>query len=303
MEADIEWLAAGDPAIRWQALRDLAGAAETVYGPERARVATEGWGAAVLGRQGEDGHWRVASAEWPEAPTLYSLLLLRSLGVDPDGPEARRAVDRVQEGVRWLYWDQRPFFDGEVEPCINGGVLAAGAYFGVAPDALVYRLLGEQLADGGWNCEAANGSTRSSFHTTVCVLEGLLEVERSRGPDPAVTAARERAYEYLLERRLHRRATTGEPIDPSWATFPFPTYWRYDVLRALDHLREAGVARDERMDEALAMVAGARDAHGRWPLGPAYRFDHVGVAMDEGEGKPSRWVTLRAARVLSALAA
>lgn len=245
MEADIEWLAAGDPAIRWQALRDLAGAAETVYGPERARVATEGWGAAVLGRQGEDGHWRVASAEWPEAPTLYSLLLLRSLGVDPDGPEARRAVDRVQEGVRWLYWDQRPFFDGEVEPCINGGVLAAGAYFGVAPDALVDRLLGEQLADGGWNCEAANGSTRSSF----------------------------------------------------------PTYWRYDVLRALDHLREAGVARDERMDEALAMVAGARDAHGRWPLGPAYRFDHVGVAMDEGEGKPSRWVTLRAARVLSALAA
>lgn len=296
--ASVRWLLRGDPAIRWQTMRDLVGAPAAEYERERATVATNGWGAESLARQDEDGQWRVERAEWPLAPTLYSLQLLRHCGLDPLSEQARRAIARVREGVRWEFWGNAPFFDGEVEPCINGGVLAVGAYFGVASSKLLDRLLGEQLADGGWNCEAENGSVRSSFHTTICVLEGLLEYERSMGPAPVVTEARLRAEEYLLERRLLRRASTGKIIDTYWTRFPFPTYWRYDVLRALEHLRAAGRERDPRLSEPLDIVRRRRRQDGRWSLGEPYGFDHHGVALDPGRGKPSRWVTLRAARVL-----
>lgn len=296
--ASVRWLLRGDPAIRWQTMRDLIGAPAAEYERERATVATNGWGAESLARQDEDGQWRVERAEWPLAPTLYSLQLLRHCGLDPLSEQARRAIARVREGVRWEFWGNAPFFDGEVEPCINGGVLAVGAYFGVASSKLLDRLLGEQLADGGWNCEAEQGSVRSSFHTTICVLEGLLEYERSMGPAPVVTEARLRAEEYLLERRLLRRASTGKVIDTYWTRFPFPTYWRYDVLRALEHLRAAGRERDPRLSEPLDIVRRRRRQDGRWSLGEPYGFDHHGVALDPGRGKPSRWVTLRAARVL-----
>lgn len=296
--ASVRWLLRGDPAIRWQTMRDLVGAPAAEYERERATVATNGWGAESLARQDEDGQWRVERAEWPLAPTLYSLQLLRHCGLDPLSEQARRAIARVREGVRWEFWGNAPFFDGEVEPCINGGVLAVGAYFGAASSKLVDRLLSEQLADGGWNCEAENGSVRSSFHTTICVLEGLLEYERSMGPAPVVTEARLRAEEYLLERRLLRRASTGKVIDTYWTRFPFPTYWRYDVLRALEHLRAAGRERDPRLSEPLDIVRRRRRQDGRWSLGEPYGFDHHGVALDPGRGKPSRWVTLRAARVL-----
>lgn len=296
--ASVRWLLRGDPAIRWQTMRDLVGAPAAEYERERATVATNGWGAESLARQDEDGQWRVERAEWPLAPTLYSLQLLRHCGLDPLSEQARRAIARVREGVRWEFWGNAPFFDGEVEPCINGGVLAVGAYFGVASSKLLDRLLGEQLADGGWNCEAEQGSVRSSFHTTICVLEGLLEYERSMGPAPVVTEARLRAEEYLLERRLLRRASTGKIIDTYWTRFPFPTYWRYDVLRALEHLRAAGRERDPRLSEPLDIVRRRRRQDGRWSLGEPYGFDHHGVALDPGRGKPSRWVTLRAARVL-----
>lgn len=296
--ASVRWLLRGDPAIRWQTMRDLIGAPAAEYERERATVATNGWGAESLARQDEDGQWRVERAEWPLAPTLYSLQLLRHCGLDPLSEQARRAIARVREGVRWEFWGNAPFFDGEVEPCINGGVLAVGAYFGVASSKLLDRLLGEQLADGGWNCEAEQGSVRSSFHTTICVLEGLLEYERSMGPAPVVTEARLRAEEYLLERRLLRRASTGKIIDTYWTRFPFPTYWRYDVLRALEHLRAAGRERDPRLSEPLDIVRRRRRQDGRWSLGEPYGFDHHGVALDPGRGKPSRWVTLRAARVL-----
>lgn len=297
----VRWLLRGDPAIRWQTLRDLVGAPTAEYEAERADVAMRGWGAELLARQSDDGRWRVERAEWPLAPTLYSLQLLRQCGLDPRSEQARRAIARVQEGVRWEFWGDAPFFDGEVEPCINGGVLAVGAYFGVASSKLLDRLLGEQLADGGWNCEAENGSVRSSFHTTICVLEGLLEYERSIGPAPAVTQARLRAEEYLLERGLLRRASTGKVIDTYWTRFPFPTYWRYDVLRALEHLRAAGRGPDPRLSEPLGIVRRRRRQDGRWSLGEPYGFDHHGVALDPGRGKPSRWVTLRAARVLKHL--
>src|SRR5579872_339038 len=219
----IQWLldADSDPAIRWQTLRDLTDASTEEVAAERAKVATEGWGARLLALQGADGSW--AGAAWNHGwdSTMHVLTLLREMGLDPESSAARRAMELVRDRVVWQGWGPQggdhPFFVGEVEPCINGQVAASGAYFGQDVQGLVSRLLGEQLPDGGWNCEAENGSTRSSFNTTICVLEALLEYELAGGetgssPDPAVTAARLRGQEYLLERRLFRRRSTGAVI-------------------------------------------------------------------------------------------
>jgi hypothetical protein len=239
---------------------------------------------------------------------MHVLSLLREMGLDPASTEARRALGLVRDRVTWQgcgppECDSNPFFTGEVEPCINGQVAASGAYFGRDVRSIVERLLGEQLPDGGWNCEAPNGSSWSSFNTTICVLEALLEYERAAGSSPEVTAARLCGQEYLLERRLLRRRSTGEVIErdrkggAAWTRFAFPTWWHYDVLRGLDYLRSAGVTPDERVSEAIELVASKRDASGRWPLETRYP-GAMPVETDDGEGRPSRWNTLRAMRVL-----
>jgi hypothetical protein len=228
---------------------------------------------------------------------------LRSIGLDPTRGRARTAIGRVRDQFTWgPEFGDLPFFEGEVEPCINGGVLALGAYFGAASDRLVDRLLGEQLEDGGWNCEAERGSVRSSFHTTICVLEGLLEYEQAKGATASVTDARVRGHEYLLERRMFRRLSSGEVIDRSWTRFSFPTTWHYDLLRGLDYLRSAGVEPDERAGEAVGLVAKRRHQNGRWPLHHSHS-DRVHFDLEAGPGKPSRWNTLRALRVLDWYAA
>jgi hypothetical protein len=307
----IQWLLDSDPSIRWQTMRDLIGAPAEEIAAERAKVATEGWGARLLALQGADGSW--AGTAWNHGwnSTMHVLSLLREMGLDPASDEARRAVGLVRDHVRWMGWDWdgnwrgidfvgNPFFAGEVEPCINGQVAASGAYFGqdTHSERSLGLLLREQLPDGGWNCEAANGSTRSSFNTTICVLEALLEYELAGEPNAKVTEARLRGQEYLLERRLFRRKTTGEVIDPAWTRFSFPTWWHYDVLRGLEYLRKANIMPDERVAEAIELVESKRDRDGRWPL----ENQHPGtmpVEMDEGEGWPSRWNTLRALRVLN----
>lgn len=293
-ESVIHWLLDADPAIRWQVLRDLLHESDEVVAAERSRVASEGWGALLLDRQSPDGTW--GDGSW--RPNLYTLLLLRNLGLDPSSERARTAVSLVREQVTWgPEFGDSPFFEGEVEPCINGGTLAVGCYFGEISDRLLDRLLSEQLEDGGWNCEAERGSVRSSFHSTICVLEGLLEYENAKGFTSAVTDARARAHEYLLERRMLRRLSTGEVIDPAWTRLSFPTTWRYDVLRGLDYLRSAGVEPDERIAEAVEIVARKRDQNGQWPLDHTHP-DPVGLDMESGAGEPSRWNTLRALRVL-----
>jgi hypothetical protein len=218
------------------------------------------------------------------------------MGLDPASVQARRAVALVRDNSRWDHDGQR-YFDGEVEPCINGKTVALGAYFNQEVDGVVERLLAEQLDDGGWNCEAERGSIRSSFNTTIAVLEGLLEYEGANGATADVTASRLTAQEYLLERRMLRRLTTGEIADLAWTRFSFPTYWHYDVLRGLDYLRSAGVEPDERWAEAIDLVESKRDPDGRWPLENTHA-GRVHFDMDEGDGKPSRWNTLRAMRVL-----
>jgi hypothetical protein len=294
-KAVVKWLLDSDPSIRWQVIRDLTGEPDDVVAAERARVASEGWGARLLEGQSPDGWWDSADDEgW--MTTTRALVLLKDLGVDPASAEARTALGRIRERITWWQLDGRPFFAGETEPCINGRIVGVGAYFGEACDRLVDRLLSEQLADGGWNCEAPP-STRSSFHTTICVLEGLLAYEEARGPTAAVTQARARAHDYLLERRLFRSLSSGEVIDRRWTRFSFPTVWHYDVLRGLDYLRSAGVAPDERMAEAVAIVEERRHQNGRWPLNLLHP-DRLPMALETAVGSASRWNTLRALRVL-----
>src|SRR5258706_1115662 len=313
----IEWLLASDPSIRWQVMQDLTDASADEVTAERAKVATEGWGAWLLALQGTDGSWVGTAWNHGWDSTMHVLTLLREFGLDPGSSEARRAASLVRDHVRWKGWDWdgtwrgpefdgNPFFAGEVEPCINGQVGAAGAYFGkeTQSERILDLLLAEQLPDGGWNCEATNGSTRSSFNTTICVLEALLEYELAGRTNAAMTEARLRGQEYLLERRLFRRLSTGEVIErdregsTAFTHFAFPTWWHYDVLRGLEHLRKAGVAPDERVAEAIGLVASKRDSDGRWPLETRYPGE-MPVEMDESEGKPSRWNTLRALRVLN----
>ena len=308
------WLLDSDPSIRWQAMQDLIGAPPEEVAVERARVATEGVGARLLAQQGADGSW--AGAAWNRGwdSTMHVLSLLRELGLDPTSDEARHAVGLVRDRVTWRGWDWdgtwrgwdfdgNPFFAGEVEPCINGQVAASGAYFGQDVQRIIDRLLLEQLPDGGWNCEAANGSTRSSFNTTICVLEALLEYELAGGSSAEVTEARLRGQEYLFERRLFRRRSTGDVIErdrkggTAWTRFAFPTWWHYDVLRGLEYLRRAGATPDERVTEAIELVESKRDNDGRWPLETRHPGT-MAVELDEGEGRPSRWITLRALRVL-----
>jgi hypothetical protein len=231
--------------------------------------------------------------------TNDALALLRTFGAYPAGEKVRRAIDLVRDRITWWQLDGRPFFDGETEACINGRILAAGAYFGAASDKLVDRLLSEQLEDGGWNCEAPP-SKRSSFHSTICVLEGLLEYEKTSSATAAVTGARARGEAYLLQRGMMKSLASGEVIDVRWTRFSFPPVWHYDVLRGLDYLRSAGARPDERVAEAVALVVQRRDDDGRWPLDGIHP-DHTNRLSFDVEtelGKASRWNTLRALRVL-----
>ncbi|MEO8620200.1 MAG: hypothetical protein ABI625_03970 [bacterium] len=294
----IAWLLDADPSLRWQVMRDLTDTPAETVAAERARVAVEGWGPRLLDQQRPDGQWGdgVSTPFWWS--NMYTLLFLRDLGLDPTSTRARTAIDLVRN-VTWGHEvGDSPFFDGEVEPCINGRVVALGAYFGVRSDRLVDRLLSEQLADGGWNCEAERGSVRSSFHTTICVVEGLLAFEQAFGATAAIADARMRAHEYLLERRLLRRLSTGDIIQPAWTQFAFPTLWHYDVLRALDYLRDAGVRPDARVDGAIAVVRERRQADGRWLLDVRHR-DTLHEELAGAVGAPNRWITLRAQRVLN----
>jgi hypothetical protein len=305
----IRWLLDSDPAIRWQVLHDLTDASPEEVAAERARVASEGWGAQLLALQAADGTW--AGAAWNRGwdSTMHVLMLLRDFGLDPDNEATRHAVGLVRERVTWQGSGPpesaaNPFFAGEVEPCINGQVGAVGAYFEQDVSGIIDRLLGEQLPDGGWNCEAENGSTRSSFNTTICVLEALLEHERAAGSSPDVRAARLRGQEYLLERRLFRRLSTGEAIirdrkgGAAWTSFAFPNWWHYDLLRGLEYLRQAEATPDERVDEAIELVESKRGRDGRWLLDTRYP-GQMPVEIDEEVGQPSRWITLRALRVLN----
>jgi hypothetical protein len=306
----IDWLLDSDPAIRWQVLRDLAEAPSEVVAAERSRVATEGWGARLLALRDEAGQWeggalfpahftqeQYKKEGQPWTATEPTLTLLRLFGVDPANETVRRAVAQVRDQSHWEH-ARELFFAGEVEPCINGKTVALGAYFGQDVGAIVARLVTEQLEDGGWNCEAENGSVRSSFDTTINVLEGLLAYEQATGGSKESIAARHRGEEYLLERKLFRRRSTSEVVKPAYLQFSFPTRWHYDVLRALEYFRQAGGPPDRRVEEAIQILRSKKQPDGTWLLENTHR-GKVHFVLEDGDGRPSRWNTLRALRVLS----
>lgn len=295
--AHLKWLLDSDPAIRWQVMQDLAGAPDAAVAAERARVARAGWGAKILAYQSSAGHFGGAQEDRGLMVTLFTLVLLKDFGLDPNSPEANRLTKRVARLV-FREWGNRPFFSGEVEPCINGRILGVGAYFGKPSAALAKQLLSEQLPDGGWNCEAPKHSSCSSFHTTICVLEGLLDYERLVRKSAAITRARKRAEEYLLKRRLFRSLRTGEVIEKRWQRFAYPPFWHYDVLRGLEYFRKLGGKPDRRLEEAIEIVVARRHQNGRWPLNVLHP-EQVPVRMETKTGHASRWNSLRALRVLA----
>jgi hypothetical protein len=292
--AHIRWLLDSDPSIRWQVMRDLTDEAPRAIAAERSRVATEGWGAELLARQSSSGKWG-GGPQW-DLTTLWSLVVLKDLGLDPASTQARRMIDRVDRRLVYKPLNNRPFLHGETEPCINGRILGIGAYFKEPNDMLAQQLLSEQLEDGGWNCEAPK-SRRSSFHTTICVLEGLLEYERAGRKSAAIARARKRGEDYLLKRGMFRSLRTGKVIEKRWLRFSFPPHWHYDVLRGLDHLRNAGIRPDNRIDEAVEVVIARRHQNGRWPMNLLHP-ERIPLAMETEVARASRWNTLRALRVL-----
>ena len=303
--AELKWLLDSDPAIRWQVMRDLTDEAPEAIAAERSRVATEGWGARLLTRQSPVGTWGGSPRGWradlPKADrdliiTLYSLDVLKGFGLDPASKQARKMIDGVDKRLVFKWLNNRPYLQGETEPCINGRILGIGAYFKEPNDALAKQLLREQLEDGGWNCEAPK-SQRSSFHTTICVLEGLLEYERAGRKSAAVSKARKRAENYLLDRRMLRSLRTGRIIDKHWLRFSFPAFWHYDVLRGLDYLRSAGTKPDSRIREAVETVIQRRHQNGRWPMNLLHP-EYIPLKIETDVGGASRWNTLRALRVL-----
>ncbi len=279
-------------------MRDLTDGTPDAIRAERSRVATEGWGAKLLARQSADGKWG-KGPQW-DLVTLWSLVVLKDLGLDPASQQARTMIDRIEKRVVFPQLDNRPYFQGETEPCINGRILGLGAIYHEPNEALAGQLLSEQLDDGGWNCEAPK-SRRSSFHTTICVLEGLLEYERaarkSSAMTKAVARARKRGEKYLLERGMFRSLRSGAVIDRRWQRFSYPPYWHYDVLRGLDYLRHAGVKPNSRVDEAIEVVIQRRHQNGRWPLNVLHP-ERIPLEMETEVGRASRWNTLRALRVL-----
>ncbi len=296
----IEWLLAGDPSVRWQAMRDLIGLPQERVVAERARVATEGWGARLLAAQDPDGGWAGAlySPKWTS--TTYTLLLLERLGVERGDARALAGCRQLWDGARW-YGGGLTFAKSirEPETCITGMLVLLAAAFGhddPRVDSTVDWLVGQQLADGGWNCESIrSGSRHGSFHTSITVLEALAGYELRGGSVP-VAPAMAAGRQFFLDHRLYRSHRTGDVVDPAFRLFPFPPQWHFDIMRGLEHFRAVGADRDERLGDAVEEVRRARRADGTWPMNRPYPGRYWFALEERGA---SRWSTLRAMRVLT----
>jgi hypothetical protein len=297
----IQWLLEGDPAIRWQTLRDLTNSNQREIQREQERIPLEGWGARLLALQDQSGKWAngIYSPKWTS--TTYTMLLLRRIGVPPKHPPAMKACERLLDSG--FYHDGGINYFGSLkhsETCVTGMILSILAYFH-HPDERIHiltnYLLDQQLPDGGWNCQSYNGATHSSFHTTISVLEGLREYEKFEPKNTdVIRTAQQKGREFLLIHRLFKSHRTGKIVNPAFTRFSFPPRWRYDILRALDYFQECAAATDVRIQDAIDLLIKKRGKDDRWIL----QNRHPGRTFFEMEqvGAPSRWNTLRALRVL-----
>jgi hypothetical protein len=295
----VTWLLDGDPAIRWQVLRDLLDAPEKEWQKERQRTSREGWVAALLARQGSDGDW--PKGRWTDS--VWTLLLLVACGLPENHPAARRPLERLLGRFMPAGEDvDGAFLLKRVDLCHLGFWLGLGAHFldgdpRLAP--LGRAVLSAQFDDGGWNCHMRNYPERrhSSFHTTFNVLENL-RIAESRGvlAAPAFRDAEARAVEFMLAHRLYRSDRTGELVNDRFTHLTYPWHWHYTVLRGLDYLRLTRGLDDERADDAIQLLRDRRKPNGRWPL--QSRIPGTLLVEMEKPGSESRWNTLRALRVL-----
>lgn len=309
----IAWLMESDPSLRWQVMRDLLDAPAEAVQAERDRVPVEGWGKQLLESQDPNGGWGGGAWNPGFDSTMHVLTLLKDLGVQPSNPQLQAALAKVRQNLVWTgdpLFEGNPYFDGEVEACINAQVAAAAIYFGQDVSSLMPKFLGEaQLEDGGWNCDV--DSKRGSFNSTFAVLDALWEYEQAHGPTPNYTPARLRGEEYLLERQLFKQKHNGSPIAydrwvgpvldmPAFTWLTFPHFWPYDILRGLDYFRKQD-RYDPRMQAAARQLLSKRNPDGTWNLD--IRFPgHYPIDFGEEMGQPSRWVTFFALRVLKWLA-
>jgi hypothetical protein len=302
----LAWLRDSDPALRWQVERDLAGEPPEVWAATRARIASEGFGARLLALQDPDGQWaggaffpagfefdRTETEGQPWTATTWTLNSLREWGLDA---AVLSGTAELLAQCRWEY-DDLPYWGGEVDCCINAWTLANGVWLGADVSGIADWFVAHQLPDGGWNCEWVEGSTRSSVHSTLNSLKGLLAYEAATGGTPATRAARQSGEEYLLERGLFRRLSTDEPIAPWMREFSYPFRWRYDVLNAASYFRDAD-RRDPRMTAAIELIRVARQPDGTW-LQSRRPPGRVWFEVDVPAGEPSKWLTLFATRVLA----
>jgi len=310
------WLLDSDPALRWEVERDLLGAPAEVWEATRARIATEGFGARLLALQESTGQWAggaffpadfdfdgpeaTEGAGQPWTATTWTLNSLREWSMDPGVLRERRTADLLAEHSRWEY-ENLPYWGGEVDCCINAWTVANGVWLGVDTSALVEWFVEHRLPDGGWNCEWVEGSTRSSFHSTLNALKGLLAHDLATGGTDGSRAARHGGEEYLLERRLFRRLSTGEPVAPWVDRFRYPCRWYYSVLNAAEYFRQAAsvdaVGPDPRMADAIELIRAARQPDGTW-LQAGRLPGRVWFEVDVPAGQPSKWLTLYGTRVL-----
>jgi hypothetical protein len=315
-ETPIAWLLDSDPALRWQVERDLLGEPAEVWEATRARIAIEGYGARLLSLQDADGQWaggaffpadfdfdgpELRQDGQPWTATTWTLNSLREWGLDAGVLRARRTEELLAENSRWEY-DDLPYWGGEVDCCINAWTVANGVWLGADIDGIVDWFIEHQLSDGGWNCEWVEGSTRSSFHSTLNSLKGLLAYDVGTGGTDATRMARRVGQEYLLRRRLFRRLSTGTPVGPWVDQFRYPFRWAYSVLNAAEYFREAalvdGSKPDPRMADAIATIRAARRPDGTW-AGAGRHPGRVWFEVDAPAGEPSKWLTLFATRVLA----
>ena len=303
--AHLKWLLDSDPAIRWQVMRDLAGATPDAIAAERSRIATEGWGAQLLAGQSPTGDWGAGPRGWrDDLPkddralliALYAIVVLMDFGLDPASKQARKMIDRVDKRLVFKRLNNRPFLRGETEPCINGRILGVGSYFKEPNDALANRLLGEQLQDGGWNCEAPKAGALRSIPPSACLKDCSHTNEQGANRQPLLRPARG-------PRTICSNAACSVPFEPAksinkrWLRFSFPPFWHYDVLRGLDYLRNAGVKPGDRVLDGIEIVMERRHQNGRWPLNLLHP-EYIPLQVETDIARASRWNTLRALRVL-----
>ena len=304
MSSLIDWMRDTDPALAWQVERDLLKVPDAQWQATRARVATEGMGARMLSHQDADGQWAggayfpAVQDGWQDEPgqpwtaTTWSLNQLRDWGLD--AAMLAGTAEKLAANSRWEY-DDLPYWGGEVDVCINAFTLMNGAWLGADVSALAAWFPEHLLPEGGWNCEWVEGETRSSVHSTLNALRGLLYYERVVGPSAELTAARTSGEEYLLSRRL-MNSRAGEVLGDWVTNIAYPLRWTCNVLRSTDYFRDAGI-RDERISDAVEVIRAKRQDDGTWlqgRVGPG----RVWFPLDVSEGEASPWLTFYATRVL-----